>query len=113
MPESPKRRAEDGFIGIPVWAAPILLTGLIVLGLSYVSNGSAETAQKKVDKHATEATTRFDRLEDSDQKQSTDIQLIGQDMQYITVALKEARLEVENNQKLLHKIAVKLDVDTQ
>ena len=113
MPESPKRRAEDGFIGIPVWAAPILLTGLIVLGLSYVSNGSAETAQKKVDKHATEATTRFARLEDSDQGQSIDIQLIGQEMKHITVALTEAGIEAKNNQRLLHKIATKLDVDVQ
>lgn len=113
MPESPKRRAEDGFIGIPVWAAPILLTGLIVLGLSYVSNGSAETAQKKVDKHATEATIRFDRLEQSDQEQNTEIQLIGQEMQHIAIALTKAGIETKNNQKLLHKIAVKLDVDVQ
>lgn len=113
MPESPKRRAEDGVIAIPVWAAPILLTGLVVLGLSYVSSGSAETAQKKVDKHTSEAAIRFDRLEQSDQKQNTDIQLIGQEMQHITVALTEAGIEAKNNQKLLHKIAVKLDVDTQ
>jgi hypothetical protein len=113
MPENPKRRAGDDLIGIPVWAAPILLTGLIVLGLSYVSSGSAETAQKKVDKHAGEATARFDRLEDSDQKQNTDIQLIGQEMQHITVALTEAGIEAKNNQRLLHKIAVKLDVDVQ
>lgn len=113
MTESPKRRAEDGFIGIPVWAAPILLTGLIVLGLSYVSSGSAETAQKKIDKHSSEATTRFERLEQSDQKQNTDIQLIGREIQHITVALTKAGIETKNNQKLLHKIAVKLDVDVQ
>lgn len=113
MPESPQRRAEDSLIGIPVWAAPVLLTGFIVLGLSYVSSGSAETAQKKVDKHTSYATARFERLEQSDQKQNTDIQLIGQEIKHITVVLKEAGLEVKNNQKLLHKIAAKLDVDVQ
>jgi 5-bromo-4-chloroindolyl phosphate hydrolysis protein len=113
MPEKPKRRIEDDLIGVPVWAAPVLLTGFIILGLSYVSSGSAETAQKKVDKHASEATVRFDRLEQSDQKQNTDIQLIGQEIKYITVVLKEAGIEAKNNQKLLHKIAVKLDVDVQ
>jgi uncharacterized protein YggU (UPF0235/DUF167 family) len=52
-------------------------------------------------------------LEDSDQKQNTDIQLIGQEMKHITVALTEAGIEAKNNQRLLHKIATKLDVDVQ
>jgi hypothetical protein len=105
------RRSTDGHISVPVWLAPMLLAAFVILGLGYVVSLSAKDAQQRVDIHAKDAQVRIVKLEESDKGQHTNMLLIRQELEYLTDEVGKAGTNIESNNRLLNRIANKLDVE--
>tara|TARA_B100000809_G_scaffold247903_1_gene277439 strand:+ start:692 stop:1063 length:372 start_codon:yes stop_codon:yes gene_type:complete len=105
------RRSTDGNIVIPFWLAPMLLAAFVILGLGYVVSLSAKDAQQRVDTHAKDARVRIVKLEESDKGQHTNMLLIRQELEYLTDETEKTSSNIESNNRLLNRIANKLDVE--
>ena len=101
----------SGSVVVPVWLAPMALTTFIVLGLSYVVNLSAGDAQARVDAHQNILHVRFQKLEESDKIQDTNVLLIRQEISHLSDEAAKAAISTERNNRLLMRIANKLDVE--
>ena len=101
----------SGSIVVPVWLAPMALTTFIVLGLSYVVGLSADDAQARVDASENSLQLRFERLEASDKIQDTNVLLIRQEISHLAEEVAKAATSTERNNRLLNRIANKLDVE--
>tara|TARA_R110002167_G_scaffold92747_3_gene248986 strand:- start:515 stop:832 length:318 start_codon:yes stop_codon:yes gene_type:complete len=101
----------NGSVVVPVWLAPMALTTFIVLGLSYVVGLSADDAQARVDAHKTILQLRFEKLEASDKTQDTNVLLIRQEITHLSQEVAKAAISTERNNRLLNRIANKLDVE--
>jgi len=109
--EELKRRAEDGKILIPAWAAPLILTSFIIMGLSYVKNTSGDESDKKLLAHEQTALVRFKKLEDDYNKRSLQLNDIERRQEFMAKALEEARQSAKDTNKTVNQIAAKLNVE--
>lgn len=101
----------SGSVVVPVWLAPMALTTFIVLGLSYVVNLSADDAQARVNAHQNILHARFEKLEESDKIQDTNVLLIRQEISHLSSEVAKASVSSDRNNRLLMRIANKLNVE--
>lgn len=101
----------SGSVVVPVWLAPLALTTFIVMGLSYVVGLSADDAQARVEATKQMLQLRLEKLESSDKTQDTNVLLIRQEISHLSDEVAKAAISNERNNRLLMRIANKLDVD--